>query len=559
MSNPNLFYLVAIEAAHIQDYIFNSNRLRENIGASYLVAAVTDTWAREEFAKIEKSISNEKRIEFNTQQKAEVLYAGGGNFVGIFRTDRDVKAFTKALTQRVLFEAPGLHIIAHSISYEWADHKDNPSLASAIKQLLSELKKQRNQQPANIGLSGLGVTAMCDSTSLPAVTMIEDQDKVARIYSAESVAKRAFASDANGMLAKFIDLDNRFCYPFDFDDLGRTEGEKSYIAVVHADGNGIGKLVTTISNHYNTIAQNRAYIEALHTLSDKIKSASNAALKAVVDTLQSQIKDGIFTGLHDQADLTLKKDGNHFIFPFRPLVFGGDDVTFVCDGRIGIALAVEFVRQFELETKNLQIADNLPIKNLTMCAGIAITKVHYPFARAYDLAEKLCQSAKALVRDPKGEMPTHSAIDWHFTAGGLYGTLEAIRAREYKVSMPKTSLTLRPVFIDGTAHAYRTWQHIERVTTAFQWGDWRDSRNKAKALTTILRQGQDAVKAYKTRYLEGTKLSLPSSPYFEEDGWHELEEADSKTFFCGYFDALELMDLHIPFSSSLSLAEEAHG
>ena len=35
------FYLLRVEASSIQDYIFGSNRLRENIGASYLVAAVT--------------------------------------------------------------------------------------------------------------------------------------------------------------------------------------------------------------------------------------------------------------------------------------------------------------------------------------------------------------------------------------------------------------------------------------------------------------------------------------------------------------------------------------
>jgi hypothetical protein len=38
------YVLVAVETAHIQSYIFASNRLRENVGASYLVTAATGEW-----------------------------------------------------------------------------------------------------------------------------------------------------------------------------------------------------------------------------------------------------------------------------------------------------------------------------------------------------------------------------------------------------------------------------------------------------------------------------------------------------------------------------------
>lgn len=41
----NHLTLVVVETAHIQSYIFNGNRLKENVGASYLVAAATGEWA----------------------------------------------------------------------------------------------------------------------------------------------------------------------------------------------------------------------------------------------------------------------------------------------------------------------------------------------------------------------------------------------------------------------------------------------------------------------------------------------------------------------------------
>jgi hypothetical protein len=37
--------LVIVDTAQIQTYIFGSNRLRENIGASHLVAEAAEGWA----------------------------------------------------------------------------------------------------------------------------------------------------------------------------------------------------------------------------------------------------------------------------------------------------------------------------------------------------------------------------------------------------------------------------------------------------------------------------------------------------------------------------------
>jgi hypothetical protein len=38
-----------------------------------------------------------------------------------------------------------------------------------------------------------------------------------------------------------------------------------------------------------------------------------------------------------EISLKLSNEGK-ICLPFRPLVYGGDDVTFVCDGRLGLVL-----------------------------------------------------------------------------------------------------------------------------------------------------------------------------------------------------------------------------
>ncbi len=45
-------WLVVVDTMQIQPYIFGSNRLRENVGASYLVDAATRDWA---FEAVEKA------------------------------------------------------------------------------------------------------------------------------------------------------------------------------------------------------------------------------------------------------------------------------------------------------------------------------------------------------------------------------------------------------------------------------------------------------------------------------------------------------------------------
>jgi len=213
-------------------------------------------------------------------------------------------------------------------------------------------------------------------------------------------------------------------------------------------------------------------------------------------------------------------DKGRMRLPIRPIVFGGDDTTFVCDGRIGLSLAAEYLRTFENEAKVHGL-------NLSACAGIAIVKSHYPFARAYQLSEELCDEAKKFRRE---NSYTGGALDWHFTSSGLYGILEEMREREYHVNVG--SLTLRPVSL-GDEGDVRSWNEMERLTEAFQ-EDWADKRNKAKSLRDALREGPEAV----ARFLNIYEQKLPELTGFDQTGWHHD--------LCGYFDALELMDIHIP-------------
>ncbi len=151
----NNFTLTMIDSSGIQDYIFGSNRLQENIGASELVYQATTSWVFNALDKCEfrhnvndgqpwnwKKNDNQ-RIEKDKNPDAEVVYAGGGNTLIIFRDNNQDKAraikFTRKLTRRILEDAPGLTVAVQHVDFNMQQDK----LPDKRKELLKKLAKHK--------------------------------------------------------------------------------------------------------------------------------------------------------------------------------------------------------------------------------------------------------------------------------------------------------------------------------------------------------------------------------------------------------------------------------
>lgn len=534
-------YLVMVDTTQIQPYIFGSNRLRENIGASYLVAQATGAWAhaaaRAAAGGAEHcapgSADDLRHIENTAGLEAEVVNDGGGNYRVLFRTSEQVERFARALSHTVLEKAPGLQIVMAHVELQ-----PGASLFEASEDLGLQLAGRKRERALPAPQLGLGVTLACQSTGLPASGIARPRKQDAYPASPEIHAKLSATRPGDERLRALLDLAEGFDYPADLDKLGRSREEFSYIGVVHADGNGMGQRFRTVGQECRH--DNLRYIETLRRLSQAVDEAGRAALRDTRDALMRRMverADGkivhcdwegkplveIAPGEPDEPDA-------HVLFvPFRPIVFGGDDVTFVCDGRLALTLALEYLQHFE------QRAQGLPGGPGSACAGIAIVKSHYPFARAYALAEDLARSAK---QHRRKEGIDGACLDWHFAMSGLAGDIEEIRRREYKV--PAGDLTLRPVEVSAADARFRTWPVINRGIDEFQGKDWAGRRNKVKALRDALRQGGDAVQAFLTKFNGGRSLPSvhPLPANWPQKGW--------QSEFCGYFDAVELADWFVP-------------
>lgn len=533
------YTLTILDTPSIQNYIFGSNRLRENIGASELVWRATARWPLETLQGEERTNVadpsardpaqrlNDLQIE-RDDLDAEVLYVGGGNALILFAKAAQARDFVTELHSRLLQETPGLNLAAAHIVVDWEHHH----LRDKVAEVMQKLSRHKQSSPPHTPLLGQSVTAECRSTGLVATTTNAAHGKPPNEetypISSSVAAKLETAEDAEQRLWNLTSEDFRrtkYNFPRDFDDFGRTKGEMSYIAVVHADGNGMGAFFRRIAQ---SAKDSRSYVTKMRTASMQVEQASQAALRRLVDALVGAV------GYDDHGQLVVGDvvplQGDYL--PFRPLVFGGDDVTFVCDGRLGLSLGARYLELFEEETAKLDLDD------LHACAGVAVVKAHYPFARAYQLSERLVGNAKAHVRE--GQPEDFSALDWHFAASGLLGDIQDdIRPRQYAVPSNggQGKLYIRPVRLKPYSTDWRTWPNFLSVLRTFKT-QWETRRNKALALREVLREGPEAVR----RFLTATGQELPvldkSKDALQKTGWF----GDT----CGYFDAIEALDFYVP-------------
>ena len=529
------FMLTILDTGGIQGYVFGTNSLQQNVGASHLVDCATRKWAIEALGAWKHNVVDlddpdnafsDKTIE-SGEIDAEVIYAGGGNLALMFADPKNAIEFTKRLTARVLRDAPGLNLVVEHTEFDWKNDTlgSEEGILQATMQALAKRKAKGVMRSKQLGL---GVTAECVFTGLPAVAMDSD----GRPVSSEVLAKRNVFKDAHQQLVDLLSLEKFGDPPRDFDQLGQQQNEKSYLAVIHTDGNRMGERVERIRDTYTSANQNRAYVQAMRDFSLSIQRAAMYALRQTVRLLESNIsQDKDSNAWH--IDHQIMVSGN--TLPFRPIVFGGDDVTFVCDGRIGLSITSYYLN--ELSKQELSDGECLECR-----AGVAIVPTHYPFARAYALAEDLCYSAKKFIqKQPEGA----TAMDWHVAFGGAILDLDRIRIREYRV--PSGNLLMRPVLIgDQVDKTWRTWENFKRITTQFQNGSlWAGRHNKVKALREALRSGPSEVdnflKVYEIAELpEGEQLSGNT----RQSGWLEHEQQ------CCYYDSIEMVDLFIPLKEN---------
>ena len=349
-------YLYGASVQGIQNFIFQTNELKDIVGASELVAQICTQLFRETVGE---------------PYRDEALIIGAAGNVRYYFDDLETCAKTVCdFPRRVMIEAPGI-TISQAVVEMTGDFPDS------INELEEKLRSQRNQPQPSLTLGALGMKRS-NKTGLPLVAS-EGQDKSVdmttaakrRYIHALSLAKKSFyGTDSD----KKVDADR---YPY---DIAKLTDRNDWIAIVHADGNSLGQIVQRIGGD----------MEQYRRFSQLLDEATERAANAAFEKLEVREGDA---------------------YPLRPVVLGGDDMTVIIRGSLAIAYAREFIRQFEYHTGQGELgeivhrATGLPC--LTACAGVAFIKSSYPFHYGYKLAEELCSAAK---KDAKSHVAAGESI-----------------------------------------------------------------------------------------------------------------------------------------------------
>ncbi|MGH7453940.1 MAG: hypothetical protein ACRENG_21495, partial [bacterium] len=238
--------LLMLDIADIQGYIFGSNNLQQNLGASELVTQATRRWIFEVLGKLNlanNGVKTNNWLDYAIFDKkdvahelaVEVIYAGGGNAALLFAKDDDRRKFVRQWTRKVFEEARGLQPVVKSTSIDWA--KD------VLKDKLENLRRDLHDGKVNTTpaapLLGLGVTAACVFTGLPAV-QVEDDQLISTVVKHKLLARK----EADERLRKVLLEDEQIKkllgkkkinleFVYNFDEFGARD-EFSYMAVIHA-------------------------------------------------------------------------------------------------------------------------------------------------------------------------------------------------------------------------------------------------------------------------------------------------------------------------------------
>lgn len=518
-------HLVYLGTSGNQDYVFASNKLRENLGASDLTARATTWWVAEALrglggpdllaAGTQKEVQGVLVDDWPTVRrrildpkvnqhggKYEVVYLSSGVSLVIAQNEDAAKELIGQVSRRVLEKAPGLAFTGCFVEATM----DN--IHEKVKDLFEKEKPVSGNLPRANRFMRLPFVAPCATNSLPAEGR-DVHDRRSKVSLCKRNQREKFwhrIAALDGATEKLASVVNIVTKEWLRDGLEESFEGGEWLAVVHADGNGFGKVFA----NFGTPFAGRQYVEQVRTFSIVLEECTERAFTTAVSSLQP-------VAIRTQQ-------GQANVKMMVPLVLGGDDITVVVRAREALVFAEAYLQAFREETGAYDVGDPLrddfqmilsefPIDDqlkyamgsgMGAAAGIAVVKPHFPFHTAYSLAEELCKRAKKQTKDIF--QPPVLSIDFHTVFDAGYVKLSDIEdgqvvpghgrltAKPLKLGEPSPKVVVDPA----------EWQHrtLEKFNAAVKALGAKDNDNRllvpatqTHALREALFQGVEPAEA----------------------------------------------------------------
>jgi hypothetical protein len=442
-----------------------------------------------------------------------ILARDGGRFNALFsgRNEQDalekVWSFVQEAESLVAEELPGVRIGVRVDKFAKRDGESN-SEWSAVE------PKPRDPLGERLPLD-LPVFRRCEEIpNEPATTTVPMPDRntsklrdhhVSASFRVRYQAGRAFTTpgrnvdstlDLVSLMRRRLPLDE-FDAPQDFEALAAG----GYLAVIHADGNGMGDRARGLQKDktwpdFSSWLASEAEVESLYYQMRVI--VRNAVVKSLEATF----------GSYEPPRRSARTR------PYQLMMLGGDDLLLVCRAEFALKYVVEYARaireQCKLGSDSFPHFKEVP---LTIGAGVVIAQHTLPFYRLNELAEGLSASAKRLYRAFEKEGRHYSVVDWMVCTNSWAADPAEDRERFELIAEADVRLAL-----SGKPY---------RVLTAESEGESRRSNDLASLEGLLvaaekLSNGMDRAKRAARSQLKALPEALARGESLGELAWREL-------------------------------------
>lgn len=438
-----------------QEYIFRSNRMQEIVGASAIISQSFDLLfsCAEQFGVKTERGSGPFNMEETMRKFSEGtldmvdLFVGGGNDTVLFRSEELCRKVNEAFTYAVLKERPGMIPMYIGVPVK-PDENGNFNYRRNYAELMRAVETEKKRMVPGRGRYAVPF-ALTDRTNFQPQSIRMNIGGDETWLSDEVYAKRQFSQ-------RDVPLDS----------LG------SLLAIVHADGNNMG---IKIQHKLGDATDYDTCVTAMRQFTANISSAFTKAGRDALEQRSAEL-----AALEREKEHPKLKPS---AFLVRWIVSDGDDATFICNAK----LAKELTEAY-LHGVSAYRGEDDPEETYSSCAGICIFHSHYPFARAYALAEQACDNAKAPVHKAaaanSGEQSTQveqAWLDFHYIHSGVGGDLDELRA------LHQTGRRMaRPWFVCGQPTEESRIKNIEKLDKlAKVLAECKVSRSNIKTLGAI--------------------------------------------------------------------------
>jgi hypothetical protein len=416
-----LCFLVLIETSGNQNYIFSTNKLKENVGASELTYRAGTAWVLEAVKQVRdvskdnchigKNVNTSQQQDIDTEKlknylldknnqnppiessgsSVEVIIATSGKALLITKEEKAAKAIVRYVTHQATRYAPGLDIFGVIQEFCWG----NGGIVEAIAKIYKKYETYRSQRPSpHLRFLRLPIVDECDTSDFPASYWDKKTiDNVPKPRSAFSYKKRQF--NKAGLqrirnLVKLVVLNSNTSFGFSRPPWKNSDIPESLPFIttlnfsrsirmlneefseedlqIRKDSNSepsesIKRLDWLAVVHADGNSVGNIFLNFQKYIQNIPSNASEPDRK-YIDALRkfSLALDICTERAFINALDAFSNRRNDKLIPILPLVLGGDDLTVVCDGKSAIEFSRLFLQNFERETGSSQqdVGDIVP-------------------------------------------------------------------------------------------------------------------------------------------------------------------------------------------------------